>query len=242
VCGAAFTPDGKTVIAWGGVHDPDGGKGRGEIRLWDPATGEERTPLNTIPATRVNDLLVSPDGKILITSSGNTFTIWDWDGKGELKQRQSYQAAESHFIYGMALAPDGKTLAVTTDATVKLYEVATGQQRDELEKSLVNCWDGVLFSPDGKRVAAHIVVEERDGEWVVQRRTLFRVWDVATGKVRETFDVKAVIRSAAFGPDGHSLAVGCRGGTKFKTKGEDIIDLSTIVEERDGAVQLLRRK
>jgi RNA polymerase sigma factor (sigma-70 family) len=242
VRGASFTPDGRTLIGWGGVHDPKGGDGRAEIRLWDPATGKEREALSQLPKTRVEDVLITPDTKVLITSSGNTFTFWDWNGKAELKERRSLQADESHFIYGMALAPDGKILAVTTDATVKLYDVATGQQRDELEKSLVNCWDGVIFSPDGKTVTAHMVIEEKDGDWVVQRRTMFRLWDVATGKVRETFHVEAVIRSAAFARDGKTLAVGCRGAAKFKVKEGDIIDLATIEEETDGAVKLLERK
>ncbi len=243
VRGAAFTPDGKTLIAWGGIHDPDGCEGRGEIRLWDPSTGKERAPLRQVPATQVLKVLIAPDGKTLIISSGNRFTISEWDGKDQLKERLSVQAEESAFIYGMALAPDGKLLAITTDATVKLYEVATGKKRDELEKSLVNCWDGVFFSPDGKTVAAHIVVQEKDGDWIVQRRSMFRTWNVATGKVRETFDVQGAIRSAAFAPDGQTLVVGCRGGVKFQESEDGTINLRSIDDtEKDGSVKLLSRK
>jgi WD40 repeat protein len=242
VRGAAFTPDGKTVIAWGGIHSPEGGTSRAEMRLWDPATGKERTPLPRLPETRINDVLITPDGKTLIIASGNRFTISDWDGKDQLKERTSVQADESAFIYGMALAPDGKLLAVTTDARVKLYDVATGKQRDELERSLVNAWDGVFFSPDGKTLAAHIILQEKDGDWIVQRRSMFRTWEVATGKVRETFYVQGAIRAAAFVPDGKTLVVGCRGGVKFRETADGTIDLRSLDHtEKDGSVKLLSR-
>jgi WD40-like Beta Propeller Repeat len=80
----------------------------------------------------------------------------------------------------------------------------------------VSCWDGVFFSPDGKTLAAYMVWQDDDGDWVVQRRTMFRTWEVATGKVRETFFVQRAIRAAAFAPDGKTLVVGCRGGFKFR--------------------------
>jgi hypothetical protein len=57
---------------------------------------------------------------MLITAAGNTLTLWDWDGKDKLTERQSVQSKESAFVYGMMLSPDGKTVAVTTDATVRL--------------------------------------------------------------------------------------------------------------------------
>jgi hypothetical protein len=40
----------------------------------------------------------SADGKVLVTGSGNTFTVWDWDGKAGLKERHSDQAEESQFV------------------------------------------------------------------------------------------------------------------------------------------------
>jgi RNA polymerase sigma factor (sigma-70 family) len=242
--GAAFTPDGKTLIAWGGIHHPDGadGGGRAELRLWDPATGKERKTVSNLPSTGILNVLIAPDGKTLIISSGNRFTISDWDGKDRLKERASFQADKSGFIYSTTLSPDGKLLAVTTDAKVRLYEVATGEQRGELEKNLSNCWLEVFFSPDGKTVAAHIFLQEKKGDWIVQRRTMFRTWNVATGKVRETFYVQSVVRSAAFAPDGKTLVVGCRGGTKFQEDAKGFIDASSIVEEKDGAVKLLSRK
>jgi WD40 repeat protein len=239
--GAAFTPDGKTVVAWGGVHDARGEESRGEIRFWDPATAKEQSPLPQLPKVQVEDVLFTPNGKVMIASSGNTFTIWDWDGKDQWKERQSVAQPEGWWISRMRLSSDGRTLAISTP-TVKLYDVATGEQWDELDKSFEQWWDGVAFSPDGKTVAAHRMLQELDGDWVLQRKSLVRIWDVATGKVREEFEVKPVVFCVAFAPDGKTLAAGCRGGCKFKASDKPWEVFPTLTEEKDGPVKLLGRK
>ena len=138
------------------------------------------------PTKGVHALVLSLDGKLLITATGNAFTIWQWDGKGQLKELHTAQAQESAFVYGMALSPDDKTLAITWDAKVHLYDVASGQLRITLEKSHVGCWGPLVYSPDGTTVAASIIMQEEEGDWVVQRRTFLRTWDTATGKARNT--------------------------------------------------------
>jgi RNA polymerase sigma factor (sigma-70 family) len=235
----AFAPDGKTLIVGGGFHE-DGGQSRPELRFWDPATGKERDRLTQGPKLGIQSFVISSDGKLLITGTGNTFTIWEWDGKGQLKERHSAQAEVSGFVYGMALSPDDRTLAITWDAKVHLYDVATGKLRTTLEKSHVGCWGPLSYSPDGKTVAASIIMQEPEGNWVVQRRTLLRSWDATTGKVRETSLVPGAIESMTFSPDGKALVVGSRGGTRFRTLRGGIIDTSSIEEEKkDGTIKIL---
>jgi RNA polymerase sigma factor (sigma-70 family) len=236
----AFTPDGQALFAAGGYHKAEESDSRGELRLWDVATGKERGPLSQVPPKGIHGLILSADGKVLITGSGNTFTVWEWDGKDGLKERHSDQAEESAFVYGLALAPDGKTLAVTWDAKVHLYDVATGKRRATLEKSDGVCWGPLVYGPDGKTVVASIFLQEEDGDWVVQRRSLVRTWDTSTGKARETVFVEGVIASLAFSPDGKSLAVGGRGGTRFPVG--DPIDVARIEETKDGPVKILSVK
>jgi RNA polymerase sigma factor (sigma-70 family) len=234
----AFMPDGKTLIAGGGVYDSTTKAGRGELRLWDAETGKERAPLNQIPSAGIHDFIMSKDGKVLITASGNVFTIWDFDGKYQLKERCSAQAEESAFVYGMALSPDGKTLAVTWDAKVFLYSVATGKQLIMLEKSYVNCWGPLIWSPDGRTVAAGMFLEDREGGWIVQKRSMIRTWDAKTGRYRETIFSKGTLASMAIAPDGKTVAIGLRGGVRFPD--EDTINASRIEEQgKDGTVQLL---
>jgi RNA polymerase sigma factor (sigma-70 family) len=234
----AFTPDGKTLIAGGGVIDPDAS--RGELRRWDPDTGKEQPPFGAVPGKCVHDLALSKDGKVLVTANGNAFTIWDIDEKGQLKERCSAQAEESAFVYGMSLSADGKTLAITWDAKVYLYETATGKLRATMEKSYVGCWGPLILSPDGKTVAAAIVMQEKEGDWIVQRRSMIRTWDVQTGKVRKTVIVQGSLASMAFAPDGKTLAAGFRGGVRFPDG--KTINFARLEEEKDGTVKLLSVK
>ena len=135
----------------------------------------------------------------------------------------------------MALSPHDKTLAITWDAKVYLYDVATGKRRDALENSFVGCWGPLAYSADGKTVAASIIMQDEEGGWVVERRTLLRTWDPATGKVRETSLVPGSVVSMAFAPDSRTLAVGCRGFMRYPE------NFSTVEEDKAGPVKLLRR-
>jgi RNA polymerase sigma factor (sigma-70 family) len=233
----AFTPDGKTLLTGGGTPASGDDGGQGELRYWDVATGRERVPFSVELPKRIYNLILSADGKVLVTAAGNAFTVWDWDGKDGLKKRHSAQAEESAFAYGMALSPDARTLAVTWDAKVHLYDTDTGKLRVTPEKSYVGVWGPLAFTPDGKAVAGSIVMQQTEAGWVAQRGSLVRVWDAATGKVRQTHSLAETIAAMAFAPDGRTLAIGCRGGVRFPDG--KFIDFSRLVEEKDGSVKLL---
>ena len=76
-------------------------------------------------------------------------------------------------ILNIALAPDGRTLAVAQGDGLHLWDVVTGAKLGHLSTDLhpeVWCWD-TAWSPDGKRLATG----SGDG--------LVRVWDLATKRV-----------------------------------------------------------
>jgi WD40 repeat protein len=139
----AFAPDGKTVAA--GI-DPVGDTSEMDVKVWDRTTGKERIKPLRHPEL-VQDMAVSPDGKILATGSsalvGETARIgvvrlWDASTGKELADLRGHKGE----VRCLAFGPQGRTLATGGwDGTVKLWE------RDE---------------PDGKLPAK---AEKEDDRW-----------------------------------------------------------------------------
>jgi RNA polymerase sigma factor (sigma-70 family) len=84
VIGIAFTPDGKTLASAGGVPSRDSKKlydPTGEVRLWDPATGQQRGAPLTFPYY-ASSLALSARATILATGGPvgkgpGEVTVWD---------------------------------------------------------------------------------------------------------------------------------------------------------------------
>src|SRR5581483_11815767 len=78
--------------------------------------------------------------------------LWDWI-TGEVRDPLG-TSAEGTFlneVTALALSPDGQTLAVAVDRTVRLWEVATGRLLGRLEghTGRVKC---LAYSPDSRRL------------------------------------------------------------------------------------------
>jgi len=117
----AFSPDGKTLAAGGGVLEPETGRWTsGEAKLWDIATGKERLTIR-----RHTDVMAAlafaPDGQTLVTGGADALIkLWDAN-TGDEKQAMP---GHSGRVSALAFSPDGKTLASAgDDRTVKLWTV-----------------------------------------------------------------------------------------------------------------------
>jgi WD40 repeat protein len=106
----------------------------------------------------------------------------------------------------VSFSPDGGTLASgSLDATVRLWDVATGTERRVLKGHAQSVWS-VSFSPDGSTLAS--------GSW----DATVRLWDVATG------ECLAVLVSldegwVAFTPDGRYRYTGNLGAAFWHVVG-----------------------
>ena len=182
----ALSPDGASLAL--GAED-------GTVRLWDVAS---RTRVATLERheDRVTSVSFSPDGAVLASSGGWTFTptikLWD------VKTRVLVGTLEGHtsWVRSLSFSPDGAVLASAGgwDGTVRLWDVGTRGQIGILE-GLSGPVGSVAFSiPDGALLAAG------DGQTV-------KLWDVETRQLIGTLEGHEYeISAVAFSPDGSTLA------------------------------------
>jgi WD40 repeat protein/DNA-binding SARP family transcriptional activator len=194
----AFTPDGRTLVT-----SDDTGK----VSAWDVERGRIREQF--AGHTGEPALAVSGDGRTLYSAALDArMIIWDLAGDRRLDRRfpagpaMTYEDASPK---GLALSPDGRTLAITQlDGTVDLVDASALEGRRRL-RVLRGAALAVDFSPDGRLLA----VTGEGG-----RVTL---WDARTlspaGELRglEGFTYSQAI---AFSPDGRLVAAGGIGDGK----------------------------
>jgi RNA polymerase sigma factor (sigma-70 family) len=123
----------------------------------------------------------------------------------------------------VAWSPDGKTLAVVTKvektflgiqydrkgSAIQLWDAETGQLRQLLAEDAGGglAFQQVVFSPDGKAIAA-TVSEEVILPTMRQIRQVVKVWDAKTLALKSTLGGDLQLHCVAFSPDGKLLAAG----------------------------------
>ncbi len=159
----------------------------------------------------IEDLKFSPDGELLAVAT--SVGIWLYDT--ETYSARSLITADKGKVTAIAFSADSRRLAGGSGHyTLSVWAVRSGKllKTFGLEKSHPEVVGGLMrvvsmaFSPDGRSLMSFA----RDGY-------ALRVWDVQTGDLLKTFrDPGAVApaNSAAFSPDGQTLALG-RGDWQF---------------------------
>lgn len=181
VHGLDLTPDGKTVVTAGYTPWVDGT----EVRLWDAATGNL---VRSFDYRWARGVAVSADGTRVAVHSGNA-SFWDLSTG---KRLWDYHRGQGDQVSAVAVAPDGKLVAVAGDK-IALIDAASGELvRTIGRRQQSNSVGAVVFSPDGTLVAAEDLYE-------------VRLWEAATGRVVRTMDGRQSVNGLAFTPDGKQL-------------------------------------
>jgi WD40 repeat protein len=161
VFAVAFSPDGKTVAAGGG----DGFCEAGELVLWDAGTGKLQRRLLGADEQQVWSVAFSPDGKLLAGgTTGGSVRLFDVR-TGEVRR----ELCGGDQLRGLAISPDGRTLAAAIRKEVKLWVVGTGELKRTL-RGHGNWVGSIAFTPDGKG----LVSGDSDG--------VVRLWALAADK------------------------------------------------------------
>ncbi len=201
-----LSPDGRIVVFTTTRDD--------KLRLFDVSRGEI---LRTLRGPSGGYLPFSPDGSLLASSvsGGEPTKLWQLaDGKEVGHFTTSLEATAAAF------QPDGKILAVATDAgSIHLLDVSSGREVRTLPspKRRYRTPSSVAFSPDGRLLAVAFRGENIVLVWNVDNGKLVReyTWQAEDERADNSWAYPAGVvggpgaDSLAFSADGRSLIVAC---------------------------------
>jgi WD40 repeat protein len=203
----SFSPDGKrlasasrdrTVKVWTVIDAPPPARRLAKLQQF-------RYP------GEIMALAVSSDGaRVAVGGSAKSIVVWDIAGREAVSQTLT---GHTQPICDLHFTKDGKTLIsaassqedLTTTGEIKVWDLAAGGTR----RSLAGFSEGVArmaLSPDGKLLASvHRTAKD----------SLVRLWNLEAGTVVGSLKSREELFSAAFAPDGKSLATGGATDIKF---------------------------
>ncbi len=181
-----------SAVAFIGNDKVAAGNKRGDILIWNLPSGDGKTPdpvRRLLGHTRdINRLLVSPDGKTLISAS-NDRTVKFWDALSDAGEPGTVVLNDGVPLKGVvekvAKLPDSPSPRVAKVIVQKPLKELTGHKE----------WvQGLAQTPDGKR----LVTGDEQGVIIV--------WDLPAGKELNRWQVKNWVRSVGISPDGKTVA------------------------------------
>lgn len=208
--GVVFSPAGRSVAAAGFHLATAFTTPLLPLPIFDVQTGKRIHNLPGHTEWETYAIAFSPDGK-LFASAGSDKQILVWElATGKLRLSIADQAP----VTALAFSPDSSLLAGGgADKAIRLWDTTSGHRQRSLEG--LRDWVCTLaFAPDGRTIAGGCC------DWAYHRgrntayfdrpdpgcRSEWKLWDVATGDVKQTTALPGRLLSLAFRPDGRSLA------------------------------------
>ncbi|HVQ38536.1 MAG TPA: WD40 repeat domain-containing protein [Pyrinomonadaceae bacterium] len=174
----AFSPDGTTV---------SGETEQGEIKSWDPRTGELKRRVN-VDQDDPSLIAAATDGRSFAEVSEGKVLFW----RAGSETKITVPFAGEGTTTGLALSADGRTVAIASrNAVTLLSPHGEVTMRLAVQEGVVN---RLAFSHDGRWLAG----ADQFGN--------VRIWNVGTGGVEKAVSTAAETTAMVFAPHGRRLA------------------------------------
>jgi dipeptidyl aminopeptidase/acylaminoacyl peptidase len=136
-----ITGDGKTLVIANSSYS-------NQIEIRDMNTGKRLQSFGDNQGKRISTLVITPDGKNLITAQNNNLQIWDMNTKKIVKTIPNVGTV-NHLL----VTPDSQTLISSGDS-LHIWEITTGKKLLTWQRPPKVYTTEVALSPDGKILAA----------------------------------------------------------------------------------------
>jgi WD40 repeat protein/serine/threonine protein kinase len=181
----AFSRDGRYFLTGFGTRDLS------EVRVWETATAKPTCPPLSHGDDSVANAIFLPEGRVgsIVVTGSRHGNVRFWEvATGQLLRPPVSQLTNSR-THSLAIGPDGKSLLVHTQESVRLYGLSSPRFGPSLQhEGMIQC---LTFSPDGK-------VAVTGGMDCTARR-----WDTVTNKpLGPPLKHPKWVRSIAFHRDG----------------------------------------